>query len=117
MADSLIATGFPYHDYDRIMPYLKTLNIFMNSTRGIRRFGSAALDLAYVACGRFDVFYEYSLNAWDVAGGALIVEEAGGQLMDFKGGSDYIFGGELIAVNPNIKIAVFEAINEAFYPG
>ncbi len=116
LAESLIATGFPYYDYDRIKPYFKTLDIFMNSTRGIRRFGSAALDLVYVACGRFDGFYEYSLNAWDVAGGAFIVEEAGGKVMDFSGGSNYLFGKEIIAVNPNIVAKFFEPINAAFYP-
>jgi len=69
----------------------------MNHTRGIRRFGSAALDLVYVACGRFDVFYEYSLNAWDVAAGSLLVEEAGGTVSDFSGDGNFLFGREIIA--------------------
>ena len=116
IGDSLIATGFPYYDYDRIHAYLKTLDYFMNGTRGIRRLGSAALDLVYVACGRFDAFYEYSLNAWDVAGGAFIVQEAGGIVVDFKGGNDYLFGKEIIAVNPNIHPAFFKPIHSAFYP-
>lgn len=116
LEDSLIATGFPYSALKHIKTYLKTLDFFMKNTRGVRRFGSAALDLAYVACGRFDAFYEYSLNAWDVAGGAIIVQEAGGIVMDFRGGSDYLFGGEIIALNPNIKTPVLESINEAFYP-
>jgi len=116
LGDSLIATGFPYYDYERAEPFMKTLDFFMNSTRGIRRFGSAALDLAYVACGRFDAFYEYSLNAWDVAGGAFIVKEAGGIVEDFKGGADYLFGKEIIAVNPNIRDAFFKPINSSFYP-
>lgn len=117
LEDSLIATGFPYSALKHVKTYLKTLEFFMNNTRGVRRFGSAALDLAYVACGRFDAFYEYSLNAWDVAGGAIIVQEAGGIVIDFRGGSDYLFGGEIIALNPNIKAPVLEAINGAFYPG
>ncbi len=116
IGDSLIATGFPYYDYDRIQPYLETLDYFMNSTRGIRRLGSAALDLAYVACGRFDAFYEYSLNAWDVAGGAFIVQEAGGSVVDFKGGDNHLFGKEIIAMTPNLKAAFFKPINSAFYP-
>ncbi len=116
LGDSLIATGFPYYDYDRIGGFFKTLDFFMNHTRGVRRFGSAALDMAYVACGRFDAFYEYSLNAWDVAGGAIIVEEAGGKVMDFRGGSDYLFGQELIAVNPNICDDFLLQIKSAFYP-
>ncbi len=115
LGDSLIATGFPYYDYDRSRPFLETLDFFMKNTRGIRRLGSAALDLVYVACGRFDAFYEYSLNSWDVAGGAFIVLEAGGIVMDFKGGKDYLFGKEIIAVNPNISKAFFKPIHAAFY--
>ena len=71
----------------------------MRNTRGIRRLGSAAVDLAYVACGRFEGYFEYSLNAWDVAAGALIVQEAGGQVCDFSGETDYFFGREIIATN------------------
>ena len=116
LGDSLIATGFPYYDYERVGPFVETLKFFMKNTRGIRRFGSAALDLVYVACGRFDAFYEYSLNAWDVAGGAFIVQEAGGIVSDFQGGDDFIFGQEIIAVNPNIQQAFLTPINAAFYP-
>lgn len=97
LQDSLIATGFPYYDYEKINGYLGILGDLMQSTRGIRRLGSAAVDLAYVACGRFDSFFEYSLNAWDVAAGCLLVSEAGGKLNDFKNGNDYIFGREIIA--------------------
>ena len=86
----------------------------MKNTRGIRRFGSAALDLAYVACGRFDAYYEYSLNAWDVAAGTLLVKEAGGQLSDFQGGDDYIFGGEMIAASPHIFNKTLEVVKNAF---
>ena len=116
LGDSLIATGFPYYDYERVEPFVETLKHFMKNTRGIRRFGSAALDLAYVACGRFDGFYEYSLNAWDVAGGAFIVQEAGGIVEDFKGGENYLFGKEIIAVNPHIHAAFFQSIHSSFYP-
>ncbi|HHS95845.1 MAG TPA: inositol monophosphatase [Phaeodactylibacter sp.] len=97
LSNALLATGFPYHDYSRSQNYLDTLDYLMRHSRGIRRFGSAALDLAYVACGRFDAFYEYSLHAWDVAAGAFIVEEAGGKVCDFKGGRDFLFGKEIIA--------------------
>jgi len=97
--DALIATGFPYYDYDRLPQFMKTLDFFMQNSHGIRRLGSAATDLAYVACGRFDAFYEYSLSAWDVAAGAFIVQQAGGKVSDFSGGSDYIFGKEIIATN------------------
>lgn len=100
--NSLIATGFPYYDYKRIKPFLTTLEYLMNNSHGIRRLGSAATDLAYVACGRFEAFYEYSLSPWDVAAGALIVKNAGGKLCDFSGGEDFVFGREIIASNSEI---------------
>lgn len=94
---SLLATGFPYYDFDQMNTYLQILNDFMQKTHGLRRMGSAAVDLAYVACGRFEGFFEYNLNAWDVAAGAFIVQQAGGTVTDFKGGNDYIFGKEIMA--------------------
>ncbi|HPF92938.1 MAG TPA: inositol monophosphatase family protein [Tenuifilaceae bacterium] len=99
VADSLIATGFPYYDYERIGPFLQSMEHFMRYSHGLRRLGSAATDLAYVACGRVDSFYEYSLQPWDVAAGAFIVEQAGGQVCDFSGTKNYIFGKEIIAAN------------------
>lgn len=99
LADSLLATGFPYYDYARQEEYMNLLKYFMKHTHGIRRLGSAATDLAYVACGRFDGFYEYSLQPWDVAAGAFIVQQAGGKVADFKGGDNYIFGKEIVAGN------------------
>ncbi|MFK7809642.1 MAG: inositol monophosphatase [Saprospiraceae bacterium] len=102
MQDALFATGFPYYDYSKTKSYLNVLEHLMKNTRGIRRFGAAALDLAYVACGRFDAFFEYSLQPWDVAAGALIVQEAGGQVCDFSGESDYIFGKEIIASSSSL---------------
>jgi myo-inositol-1(or 4)-monophosphatase len=100
--DSLIATGFPYYDFDKMKAYLDSLEFFMKNSHGARRLGTAAADLAYVACGRFEAFYEYSLQPWDVAAGAFIVERAGGKVCDFKGGSDYIFGKELVTTNGHI---------------
>lgn len=97
LQDSLIATGFPYYDFNRTDTYLEILKSFMQGTHGVRRLGSAAVDLAYVACGRFEGFYEYNLNAWDVAAGILLVQEAGGVVSDFSGGDDYLFGREIIA--------------------
>lgn len=99
LSDSLLATGFPYYDYDRMNEYLELFKYFMKNTHGLRRLGSAATDLAYVACGRFDGFYEYSLQPWDVAAGAFIVQQAGGIVTDFKGGDKYVFGKELVAGN------------------
>ena len=97
LSESLLATGFPYYDFDQMEAYLKILNEFMQTTHGLRRMGSAAVDLAYVACGRFEGFFEYNLNAWDVAAGCLLVKEAGGDVIDFKSGDNYLFGREIIA--------------------
>jgi myo-inositol-1(or 4)-monophosphatase len=97
--DALIATGFPYYDYHLMRPYIDCLEYFLQNSHGVRRLGSAATDLAYVACGRFEAFYEYSLSPWDVAGGAFILQQAGGQLSDFSGGDNFIFGKELVAAN------------------
>ncbi len=113
---SLLATGFPYYDYSRMGPYFEVLKGFMRDSRGIRRMGSAAVDLAYVACGRFDAFFEYSLNPWDVAGGAYLVKAAGGLLSDFSGGDDYLFGGEVIAASPEVFPEVQNRLRQAFHP-
>jgi len=95
LQDSLVATGFPYHDFSKTDAYLKVLKHFMFGTRGVRRLGSAAIDLAYVACGRFDAFYEYGLNAWDVSAGAILIEEAGGRITDFSLGTKHLTGEEI----------------------
>lgn len=97
LADSLLATGFPYYDFERQSPYLQVLGTLMQQTRGLRRFGSAALDLAYVACGRFEGYFEYSLSPWDVAAGAFLVRQAGGVVSDFSGHHNYLYGREIVA--------------------
>lgn len=102
LADSLLATGFPYDDFSRQEGYMQLFAELMRSSRGLRRLGSAALDLAYVARGTFDVFYEYGLNPWDVAAGILIVEESGGKVSGFADDADPIFSEELIASNGNV---------------
>ncbi len=112
--DSLLATGFPYNDYSRLDAYLELFKNLILKTRGIRRLGSAAIDLAYVACGRFDGFYEYGLHSWDVAAGAFIVKQAGGEVSDFKGDDDFVFGREIVASNMNIYEDVMNAINIYF---
>lgn len=99
MNNALLATGFPYSDFSRMDEYLELLKWTMTNARGVRRLGSAATDLAYVACGRFDAFWEYDLKPWDVAAGAVIVKEAGGVVTDYKGGNDYLFGKEIVASN------------------
>lgn len=100
--NSLFATGFPYYDYDLMQEYLKFFEYLMINSRGLRRLGTAAMDLAYVACGRYDGFYEYGLSSWDVAAGTLIVQNAGGKVFDFSGGDDFVFGRELVSLNPDI---------------
>ncbi|HIA10601.1 MAG TPA: inositol monophosphatase [Flavobacteriales bacterium] len=112
LEDSLIITGFPNRDYSRLDAYLALFKYFMEETHGLRRFGSAAVDLAYVACGRGEGFYEYGLSAWDVAAGVIIVKEAGGEVTDFKGGEDFIFGGEIVAGNKNVFANFLAAISK-----
>ncbi|MCB0518569.1 MAG: inositol monophosphatase [Lewinellaceae bacterium] len=114
LKDSLLATGFPYRDYAGMDNYFVALRQFMQKTRGLRRLGAAAVDLAYVACGRFDGFFEYGLSAWDVAGGAVLVKEAGGRVCDFGGGDDYLFGGEMVACSRNVEAELMQAIRSAF---
>lgn len=95
--ESLLATGFPYIHSTKKMIYLDIIETFLENSHGIRRLGSAAIDLAYVAAGRLEGFFEYDLKPWDVAGGAFILERAGGKVTDFKGGTNFLFGGELCA--------------------
>ena len=102
IVSSLLGTGFPYSTFEELDNFLKLLKWSMTEARGVRRLGSAATDLAYVACGRFDAFFEYDLKAWDVAAGALLVMEAGGEVSDFNAGNDYVFGGNILAANKNI---------------
>lgn len=94
---SLLATGFPYYHFDKMDAYLDIIKTFLDKTHGIRRLGSAATDLAYVAAGRLEGFFEYDLNPWDVAAGSFIVQQAGGMVTDFKGGNSFLFGGEICA--------------------
>lgn len=96
-SDCVLATGFPYYEFHRLDEYLKILHQLMESTQGLRRMGSAAADMAYVACGRYGGYFEYNLNSYDIAGGVILVQEAGGVVTDFKGGEDYIFGREIVA--------------------
>jgi myo-inositol-1(or 4)-monophosphatase len=103
MHDALLATGFPYSNFSQLDNYMALLKWSMTETRGVRRLGSAATDLAYVACGRFDAFFEYDLKPWDVAAGAFIVQQAGGLLFDFERGNNYLFGGEIIASNQSLS--------------
>ncbi len=114
LSKSLLATGFPYYDFEVMPKYIHALQRLMRESQGMRRLGSAAVDLAYVACGRFDAFFEYGLSPWDVAGGALIVERAGGKLSSFYGDDNFIFGKTIIASSANLYTDFFNVIDESF---
>ena len=114
LKSSLLATGFPYHDFDKLDEYLELLKKFIRKTRGIRRFGSAAIDLAYTAAGRFDGFYEYGLNEWDVAAGSLILEDAGGQVSSWKGDHQFVSEATILASNTLIHEEALKVIQSVF---
>ena len=101
---ALLGTGMPYKEtHNAILEdYLAMLREFIPESAGIRRAGSASLDLAYVAAGRFDGFWEYDLKEWDIAAGILLIEEAGGMISDFEGGFDYLKSGNVIAAGPKL---------------
>lgn len=110
LSKSLVGTGFPYKDYGRLATYLDTLEYMIRNTRGVRRQGSAAVDLAHIACGRLDAFFEYNLNPWDVSAGTLIIREAGGRVSDFRGNEQNITGKEIIAANNLVYLEFQEAV-------
>jgi myo-inositol-1(or 4)-monophosphatase len=109
---ALLATGFPYDRREHADYYLTYFKAFLARCQGIRRAGSAALDLCYVACGRIDGFWELKLRPWDVAAGSLIVKEAGGHISDFTGGPFTIWGGETLASNGLIHGEMTEVMRE-----
>ncbi|MCL3781647.1 inositol monophosphatase [Prolixibacteraceae bacterium JC049] len=111
-SEALVATGFPYTNFSQMDAYIELMREVMESTQGIRRLGSAATDLAYVAAGRYDAFWEYGLNAWDVAAGAFLVQQAGGKVSDFNGGGNYIFGREMVASNENYFNDFYQMVNQ-----
>ncbi len=100
---ALIATGFPYSHFDLVDPYVEVLKSLMQKTHGIRRAGAASYDLCCVAAGRFEGFYEYGLNPWDIAAGMLIIKEAGGGTCDWLGEQNQLFGKRIIAGNESIR--------------
>lgn len=112
--ESLLATGFPYYDFSRTDAYFNLLKDLIQNSRGIRRIGSAALDMAYVACGRFDGFFEYSLQPWDVAAGAVLIKEAGGEVTDFSGEENFLFGKELLCGNKPVHGVLLEKSEQYF---
>ena len=107
---ALLATGFPFRDSQDPTIFLKVLRDFMEPTAGIRRAGAASLDLAYIAAGRFDGFWETGLSSWDMAAGAMLVQEAGGSVTDIHGEDQHLNTGGIVAANPKIHKAMLEVI-------
>jgi myo-inositol-1(or 4)-monophosphatase len=110
--DAFLATGFPYDRRTAPDNNVERLDHFLRRSQGVRRAGAATLDLAYVACGRLDGFWEIRLKPWDVAAGSLLVQEAGGRVSDFAGGGDYLSGDAIVASNGHIHEQMLRVIRE-----
>ncbi|MSQ55004.1 MAG: inositol monophosphatase [Betaproteobacteria bacterium] len=110
LADALVATGFPFKELSRLDIYMRQLKTLMGSCAGVRRAGSAALDLAYVAAGRCDAFWELGLSKWDMAAGALLIQEAGGLVTDPKGEPNYMESGDIVAGTPKVFSELLDAL-------
>jgi len=111
LRDCLIGTGFPFRDGSYLDTYLRMMKTMIEQTAGLRRPGAAALDLAYVAAGFYDGFWEVGLNAWDVAAGSLLIQEAGGLIGDLAGDGDFLHGGQVIAATPKIFAQMVTALS------
>lgn len=114
LQDSLLVTGFPYSRDHILDEYVELFKAFLQRTQDMRRLGSAAGDLACVAAGRFEGFYEYGLNPWDVAAGSFLVKQAGGRVTDFSGGDSYIFGKSLVSSNLKVHDEMLEVVRKFF---
>ena len=117
VGQALIATGFPYTNFTYLNEFMQSMDYFMKHSNGLRRLGSAATDIAYVACGRYDGFYEYGLHSWDIAAGMLLVQEAGGELSDFGGPAFPLFKDTFIASNRHIFNEFQDSIRKIMLPG
>jgi len=114
LSECLIATGFPFKNRNFLTLYWEALAEIFMRVSGIRRTGSAALDLAHLACGRFDGFWELKLSPWDIAAGSLLIEEAGGQIGDFEGGKKHVWSGDVVASNGHIHDFLLKKIQNIF---
>lgn len=110
LENALIGTGFPFRDFEYLEVWIDSFRALLPKTSGVRRAGSAALDLAHVACGRLDGFWEIGLSPWDISAGCLLIQEAGGLVSDFAGEQDFLNSGNVVAGNPKIHEAVFQII-------
>jgi len=113
LAEAVVATGIPFGAKKDNPIYPKMLNAVAAETAGIRRFGSAALDLAYVAAGKYDGYWEFALNPWDIAAGILLVREAGGYVTDFEGGHDVMKSGNVFAANDHLHLPLGRLLRQA----
>jgi myo-inositol-1(or 4)-monophosphatase len=116
LLDSLLVTGFPYTVRERRKRQVQVFEAFLGTARAVRRLGSAALDLSYVAAGRFDGFWEEQLHAWDIAAGVLLVEEAGGRVTRYDGSGLDLFGGQIVASNGHVHDAMRDVIARVHRP-
>ena len=114
LQEALIVTGRPHHYMDRYPELLNSVDYFLKNVHGLRLSGSAASDLAYVACGRYDGRYEFNLKPWDIAAGVLIIQQAGGKVSDFKGKDNYFQNGSVLASNSLIFEELKNVIGELF---
>ncbi|QQL51388.1 inositol monophosphatase family protein [Mucilaginibacter ginkgonis] len=114
IGDSLLATGFPYYDFEKQPQYIELFTHLMRNCHGLRRLGSAAVDLCYTACGRFEGYYEYNLKPWDIAAGIVIVRQAGGTVVDFKGTADVLATCDVAASNGLISEELLTEIRKYF---
>ena len=112
LQESLIGTGFPYRMFDHIDTYLAIFKELAQKTAGQRRPGAASLDLCYVACGRYDGFWEFGLSPWDMAAGALIVSEAGGLISDLAGDANYLQSGNVVAGTPKVFAPLLKIVQD-----
>lgn len=115
VSTSLIATGFPYYDFSKQPEYISLFIELMQKCHGLRRLGSAAVDLAYTACGRFDAYYEYNLKPWDIAAGIVIVRQAGGDCVTFKGDTDPLVNCDVVATNKKLTQELVTIIDKHFH--
>ena len=110
LAGALVGTGFPFKELDHIDAYMRQLRTVMSTAAGVRRAGAAALDLAYVAAGRLDAFWEMGLSRWDMAAGALLIQEAGGLVSDLDGKAGFLDSGEIAAAAPKVMPQLLDAL-------
>jgi myo-inositol-1(or 4)-monophosphatase len=116
LTGAILGTGFPFRRRELLESYLSSFRALMNECADIRRPGAASLDLAYVASGRFDGFWEFGLAPWDIAAGTLLVQEAGGLVGDFAGGHDFLKSGNVVAATPRVFKAILQRLHGSLPP-